>query len=203
LIGYIGQLMGTPMNRPDSTTLELSPVPRGQDIDIDRGMNLLFPHTGSPMAYPTWRYRGIAPQYSVMTIGDSYYFRIFTDYSGAFFAHSSLWFYYNELHTWGNMVTRRNNEVDLIKQIESQDLIILYAADANLAKFSWGFVHDALRTYRDPARREAEVQRLIHEVHSDANWLQLIQEKALVEGLPLDTMIRRDAIYTLDHRRFP
>lgn len=203
LIGYISQLMGTVMNRPDSTTLELSPVPRGQDIDIDRGMNILFPHTGSPMAYPTWRYTRVAPQYSVMTVGDSYYFRIFTDYSGAFFAHSSLWFYYNELHTWGNMVTRRNHEVDLIKQIEAQDLIILYAADANLAKFSWGFVHDALKIYRDPARREAEIQRLTLEVQNDPNWLKIIQQKALSEGLPLDTMIRRDAIFTLEHRRSP
>jgi hypothetical protein len=200
-LGFLSQLMQTPFNRMQIEDIEWSPTPRGQDHDIERGMNLLFPHRGSPMAYPKVKWTGIEPKFNVMTVGDSYYFKAFTDFSGACFAKSSLWFYHNELHTWGSMVPMHNEQVDVLKQIEAQDLIILFTADANLKEFSWGFVEDALRRYRDPAWREPEITRLSNDIRNDANWMKLIAEKAMHDGVSVDSMLRRDAIHVLEHTR--
>lgn len=39
------------------------------------------------------------------------------------------------------------------------------------------------------------VNRFIREINNKEEWLKSVREKALREGVPLDTMIRRDAIY--------
>ncbi|MDZ7743342.1 MAG: hypothetical protein U5Q03_16795 [Bacteroidota bacterium] len=39
------------------------------------------------------------------------------------------------------------------------------------------------------------VQRFIREINKKEEWLESIRVKALREGVPLDTMIRRDAVY--------
>lgn len=201
LMGYLSDLMQTPLNRLKVTGVDWSWTPQGQDNDIDRGMNLLFPNSGYPMVYPNLKWTGVPPKFSVMTVGDSYYFKAFTDYSGAAFAKSYLWFYHNELHTWGNMVTRRNNEVDIIKEIESKDLIILYTADANLKLFSWGFVDEALAAYRDPVRRAAEIARLSDVIRADSSWFQRVAAAAIDSQVPVDTMLRRNATFVLDNGR--
>lgn len=201
LLGFIEQQIQTPLNRFEISEIEYPAQPRGEDGDIDRGMNLLFPNSGYPMAYPKVKWKGIDPKFSVMTVGDSYYFKAFTDFTGAAFAKSSFWFYHNELHTLGNLVIRSNDEVDIIREIESNDLIILYCADANLKLFSWGFVEDALRAYRDPVRREAEIDGIVANIRKDPNWLQVIQHFADSTHLPLDSLLRANASYVFETAR--
>ncbi len=198
--GFISQVTKVPLKRFYYSEVEWD-APRGEDADLNRGMNLLWPLPASQMAYPKITWGTGEQKLKVLTVGDSYYFKNFTDFTGAIFEQSHFWFYFKELCINGAPKSFSNDQVDVRREIESQDVVVLYASDSHLPSMGWGFVEAALKAYRDPIWRQKEIDRLSADIRTDANWMQQIATKSAAAGVPQDTMLRWDAIWVLENSR--
>ena len=83
--------------------------------------------------------------------------------------------------------------------------IILMTTDANLPKFPWGF--DELAVYAlknqdeytaDLITREEKINGYIDAIKSSPEWLENIKAKAAEQNIPLNSMLRLDAIYMVE-----
>lgn len=203
LFGYISKQMQTELNRFTVTKVHYPSPASPVDDDINLGMNLLFPLPATPMAYPEIQWKGRPKRLKVLTIGDSFYFKAFTDFSGSAFEQSKFWFYFRELHEASQPKPKSNAEVDLRMEIESKDLILLYVADPHLKDLGFGFIESTLEAYRDPEWRAQQLNRIVADIRKDPEWMLKISEKASAQNLPLDTMLHRDAVWVLENSRLP
>lgn len=201
LLGYLSLLTGTDLPRIRVDRVEWSDLPRGADDDILRGMNLLFPPTSERLAYPTLHFEGPPPRLRVLTVGDSYYFKAFTDFSGDAFETSQFWFYFRELHVHGQEQVFDRASIDLRTQVNQQDLILFYISDGNLRFKGWGFPEAVQAAFSDPQWRAREIARLSTDMRKDAAWMEKIAAKAATEGISVDSMLHRDAIWVLENTR--
>jgi hypothetical protein len=203
LFGFISKQMQTELNRFSVTKVHYPSPASPIDDDINLGMNLLFPISATPMAYPEIQWKGKPQKLRVLTIGDSFYFKAFTDFSGPIFEQSKFWFYFRELHQTGQPNPKSNAEVDLRMEIETQDLIMLYVADLHLTDLGFGFIESALEAYLNPEWRSQQLGRIVGDIQKDPEWMAKISEKAAAQNLPVDTMLLRDAVWVLENSRLP
>jgi SGNH hydrolase-like domain, acetyltransferase AlgX len=200
LLGYVAGMTQTMLPRYAIDHVEVKPGPEGEDSDIQRGMNLLFPIGTTPMGYPSVKWNEATPNLKVLTIGDSYYWNPFVNYTSHAFAASHFWFYYRDLSIFGSPQGFPTAQVDLGNELESQNVLMLYTSDAHLVDFSGTFIPDALRYFRGPLSAEA-IARVCEDIKNDTNWYQQILAKSAQEGVTSDSMLRRDAIWVLEKER--
>lgn len=196
LMGFISDLTKTELNRLTVTGVDWEPA-KGEDNDINRGMNLLFPLPAPQMAYPRYTWKGIPPRFKILSIADSYYFRTFSSFTLPVFEASHQWFYFRELHFCGEKKNLPTEEVDLLQEVESQDIVMIFTSDRNLTDFGFGFIEKAL-----PLLREAAVHRIIDEICLYDGWMQQMVDKATAEDVALDVVLRRDATWLLNEKLF-
>jgi hypothetical protein len=151
--------------------------------------------------YPALRWDDGEKQLKVLSIGDSFFFHAFTNHSAPVYQSAHFFFYFDELHIQGQERPVPRGEVDLLKEMDMQDVIQLYVSDANLARLGWGFIEAAWDVYFDPARREPKLQQIQSQIRADANWMKLLHVKSGEQQLPLDTILRRDAIWVWENTR--
>ncbi|MFN8393363.1 MAG: hypothetical protein U0176_01675 [Bacteroidia bacterium] len=201
LIGYLQAYTGTELNRIKVKSVHF-PVPASiVDNDLNLGMNLMYTPPVPEMAYPEVEFTGRPRKLRVLTIGDSFYSKMFTEFSGDIFEQSHFWFYFRELHRREAPAALPTAQVDLRKEIESQDVILLYMVDSHLRELGFGFVEAAIAAFQDHPWREQEIARISKDISRDPNWIGQIATKASAIGVPLDTMLRRDAIWVLENTR--
>jgi hypothetical protein len=201
LLGFLEKFTGKELPRFEVKQVHY-PLPASPiDDDINLGMNLVFHHQAPMMAYPELVWNDKPKKLHVLTIGDSFYFKMFTDFSGEAFESSHFWFYFREFHINGQRQTFRRHELDLRLEIESQDVVMLYMADPHLTDIGFGFVEETLKAYHDPAWRRPRINRIRQDIQKDPAWMQKIADKAAAAGVPVDTMLERDAIWVLENSR--
>jgi SGNH hydrolase-like domain, acetyltransferase AlgX len=200
LLGYVAAATATPLSRFKIERVNMSPGPVGEDGDINAGMNLLFPLPTTPMAYPEIRWLPQPPKLRVLTVADSYYFHPYSDFTNHAFASSHYWFYFRELYKMHDPKAYLNAEIDFAKEMLEQDVVMLYVSDAHLVDFSWGFLDAAMNYFRGPLP-PSEILRVSNEIKADSSWYAQIQAKAANEHLPVDSMLKRDAIWVLEMNR--
>ena len=63
---------------------------------------------------------------------------------------------------------------------------------------SFGLPIDTILIYRVDMGREAAITKMIRGMKADSAWYGSIQEKARAKDVPMDTMLRMDAVYLID-----
>ena len=197
LFGHLGQMFGRELNRFDITKVTMEPAERDEDDDVSRGMNLIFHLPTRPAAYHEFKWQQKPKQLKVLTVGDSFYFRAYAIYSGMVFEQSHYWFYYEQLYKYGDNAPILTPDVDFSKEIADKDLIMLYANDANMARYGWGFIDRLWSEYFDNTR---EILRIANDIRNDPVWMAQIVEKAAKKGIPVDSMLKKDAIWVYEQR---
>ena len=176
----------------------------GPDRDIEDGMNLMFDIPNQPLAYPEISYDESGKEKpSVIVISDSFFWGLFN--KGLIkhaFENGEFWFYNHEIYLPGKEGAGMVSEVDLLNKLMSKDIIILMTTDANLPKFPWGFDESAIYALKnqkgymaDLITREEKINGYINAIKSSPEWLENIRIKAAEQNIPLDSMVRLDAIY--------
>jgi hypothetical protein len=130
--------------------LVLSDSLRESDSDIGDGLNLMFKLRTFPMAYSSYApgVRLDRPELRVLTIADSYWWRLFDlGIAENLFRRGKFWYYNREVYPESYTSPTAVCRLDLQKEIEGQDVIIVMATDANLPKFGWGFIENAYDVY--------------------------------------------------------
>jgi len=179
---------------------------RDQDQDIEDGMNLLFDIPDNEMAYPKIREvnceRREEPK--LLTVADSYYKGIFklAKESGAI-KKSMFWFYNKQVFPHADTIDLRVEDVDIQKEIESNDIILLLATDANLFKFAFGFIDNVYDLYftkledRKSYKREQRILNYVEEIRNDPIQNQKTREKSIRKGLSFEEELRNNAKYRI------
>jgi len=119
------------------------------------------------------------------------------------FDDGQFWYYNQTIYQPTLPSGRPVDSANVRQELLEKDVVVLLTTDANLPGFPWGF--DAL-AYRALfvgdsaylAQREEKIQGYIFAIENTEEWLEMIRQNALERNLPLDSMIRVNAIYMVD-----
>ncbi len=129
---------------------ETSSTNKEGDYDIGEGMNILFQTPTYPMAYPKFHIEH--PEKNTtkgLFIADSYYWGMFNyGFSNSIFGEGQFWFYNNEIYPDSFDEQKLVGGIDIRKEVESNDFIVLMSTDANLYKFAFGFIDRLYEAYK-------------------------------------------------------
>jgi len=136
----LGGLLGCAL---DSIPLRIERdiIPRGTDNDIERGMNLLFDLKRDTMAYcvPLYMGQGHAP--TVLAIGDSYYWNLFSNgFRDRLCRHGGFWYYFREAHPDFVFDHKGVKDLDLRTEVLKNEVLLLVMTEPQLPRFGWGSV---------------------------------------------------------------
>jgi hypothetical protein len=179
------------------------------DIDIEKGMNLLFRFQPELMAYPEvlFEENEAKTKPSVLVVGDSYYWQIFGMGISTIFNRSDFWYYFKSAHSPRYDKTKNIEEVDIVDEINQHEVIILMSTDVHLPNLGWNFVETLFDYYHgkiirakiDPSYNE-DIKRAMDNIKDNKEWLKQVAEKARTNNIPLDSMIYLDAKWTVDEQ---
>lgn len=208
LLSYIEEKRNIDLPDVNIGQVQLSEELIDPDRDIEDGMNLLFDISNQPMANADISYDEagkVKPK--AIVISDSFFWGLYgkgiLKYA---FNNGEFWFYNREIHSPDKDSPGMVSEVDYFGEIMKTDVIILMTTDANLPKFPWGFDESAVYALNNLEeylaklkKREEKINAYIEAIHSSPEWLEGIRLKALEKNVPLDSMLRLDAIYMVEN----
>jgi len=187
--------------------IDFTAQPRDDDYDIAAGMNLLFNLPTFKMGYPKLIFETnpnkIRP--NVLTIADSYYWQMFNaGIPKEIFNNGRFWFYNKQIYPDSYDKPITVSEINLKKEIEKQDVIMILGTEATLPDFGWGFIESAYKVYtsnfsQDNAEYEKKIADFENSIRNTPEWLSKVNEKANNNNISLDSMIHLDAIWMVEH----
>jgi hypothetical protein len=119
------------------------------DYDIGEGMNLIFRTPTFPMGYPQYHIEQSENNTSkVLFVADSYYWGMFNNgFSETLFNDGKFWFYNESIYPDSYDAPLSVKNIDIRKEVEKNDVIVLLSTDANLFKFAFGFIDQLYAVY--------------------------------------------------------
>ncbi|MCX6273070.1 MAG: hypothetical protein NTU44_18010 [Bacteroidetes bacterium] len=198
LFRFIEKLRGIRMIDFGWDGLEISRKLRDTDDDIGEGMNLLFPISSPPGAYPRFYFRerpgDIRPD--AIVIGDSFWWTVFgKGISGRMFNENKFWFYFADAYD-GKGGSTKVNQLDLKKELDSTQLVLLLSTEASLSSFFFGFAETVYPLYF-PENEDEQFQVFRNLIQWDKGWLGVVRSNMVKSGRTLDEEIDYEARTTL------
>ena len=139
---YIEGMRGISLGKMITTNTELSDSLKFTDYDAGKAMNLLFEMPHSKMAYPQLKFEDLPldKRPSLLVISDSYYWNIYTaEIPMHLFKHGEFW-YYNSIAQFDQDKAREVKSLDLKKEIEAKDIIMIMVTERFLYNYDWRFI---------------------------------------------------------------
>ena len=197
---YMERSAGIKMPEMHLKDIKMSSKFKGTDYDIEESMNLLFRIPNKKMAYPKIDYKSFSDtkKPKVLTVGDSYYWNIHgSGYASALFKNPTFWYYNKMAHSKEYKKPRKVEELNIKKEIEKQDFIILMSTEPLLKRFAYGFIDNAYGIYSGN-KTTPNIEQLMK---NDSIWLKKISLKAKERGISIDEMIKLDAQWLADQKK--
>jgi len=176
------------------------------DVDIENSFNLIFWFKRQLMEYPKVKFENgpntIRP--NVLIVGDSYYWGLSAAYNieNAFSDKSDFWYYFKKLEH--DTVTKN----ELQQELAREDVIVLLATAHNWADIGWGFVQSTYNLYNGhkikPEDNPAYIRELnvtMENIRKNKKWLESIVNGAKEKGIPLDSAVKLNAIWVMEHEK--
>jgi hypothetical protein len=182
---------------------------RDQDDDAAKAMNLLFNLPTEKLAYPKVLFESDKNKTkpNVLAVTDSYYWGPYSMGISKAFGLSHFWFYYREAYPESFTKESDPTTFNLKDEIDKHDVFILMATEATLDKLGWHFienVYDLFRMYDNKNYDFAfwnKVIKIKDKMRSDQKWSDYLMKKAQDKGIPLDSMMTLDAIWTINNEK--
>lgn len=130
--------------------IESSNEMRYSDDDIEKGMNLLFDIEDLTMGYPEFHIEELesAEKTKMLTVGDSFFTCMFRWIKPKeVFNNGQFWFYNKEAFHKGSSEPIILEGINVLKEVEKNDVVIIMTTDANLPNFTFGFVDQLFDCY--------------------------------------------------------
>jgi len=179
----------------------LSDSMRYADNDIGELMNLWWPVKHTPMPYLHFCYKQEGKtRPKVISIGDSYWYGFsYTGITANVFAKDIYWFYFRDILE-NEQKTGTVANVNLKKQLFSQDLVILMVTEATFQLFPYGFIDGFFNKCMplSPEILKMKLENYIVKIKNDPAWYQIVEEKARTNGLSIDEQLKLDAQFMID-----
>jgi hypothetical protein len=205
LIRHIERLHSCDLPDMKWQSIEVSDTARSRDADVLKSMNLYSnPPQNMQLAYPQILFESDTAKNSVkvLTVSDSYWYGpVYMGVPASVFGGGQFWYYYNKVipsprpgekvEVW---------ELDLKKEIESNQVIMLLYSDGNLPMFGNNFIPDVYEMYTSPQtfyprmERFKLIQHYAKEIRNNPLLLKKSTSKSNELRISLDSAIRFDAM---------
>lgn len=186
-------------------SIEVVDTARSRDADVLKSMNLYDnPSQKMKLAYPNILFENdsLKNRTKVLTISDSYWYGpVYMGVPRNCFAGGEFWYYNNRVVP--TRVAGEKTEVwelDLKKEVESNQVIMLLYSDGNLGSFGNNFIPDVYEMYTSPTtfkiRNEAnkQIQVYAKQIREIPGLLKKSTLKSKELQVPLDSAIKLDAM---------
>lgn len=186
-------------------SIEVVDSARSRDADVLNSMNLYSnPRQNMTLAYPKiyWEEDSLKNTTRVLTISDSYWYGpVYMGVTQKAFGFGEFWYYNNRVVP--TRVAGEKTEVwelDLKKEIENNQVIMLLYSDGNLPTFSSGFIDNVYELYTSPAtyyarqERNKQIQTFAKQIREIPGLLKKSTQKSSDLQIPLDSAIKLDAM---------
>jgi hypothetical protein len=200
IVRYIEKLRGTDLPDIIIDSIIISDTAAQRDKDIAEGMNLMFDIPSERLAYPQYTINEQGKDKPrVFVIADSFFWNMYHTYLGhQLFTFTGFWYYFRELYSKYDQLSPQGRRPRAHEAISNNDIIILSCSDASLGKLFWGFIDETSDYYKldfTTRTRKDKIEDYAKGIRNSPEWLETVSRKAQQQGLPLDTMIMRDAVY--------
>lgn len=189
---------------------ELSENYKEPDTDIEDGMNLMFPIDNFPMPYASHHVveKGKTKP-RIMVVADSFFWQLFEQgILATVFSDGEFWYYNSQILTPSRLSQGPLDVmlVDRRKKLLEKDVVILLTTDANLPQFPWEWDErswEILYKYDEllQQKRKDAIRGIIENIRGSQEWMDLIEKKAAENEIPVDSMLKLDAIYIYETNR--
>ena len=197
---YCKNRLGLALNDYTWKPIVLSTDLTKSDMDIEKGMNLIFKIPNYSMPYTKMKFAKNNPNTArTIVIADSFFWQMFNlRFATKLFNKGQFWFYNNKIYPKRNGGAKVE-DLNLAKEVINQDLIILMTTEPVLKRKYWNFIDMAYEAIFNPNAQEEynkEVSLLTKRIKSDPKWMKSIKKNALARDISIDSMIVVAAEYT-------
>lgn len=181
---------------------------RSPDRDLWEGINIFSKPDDYAMPYPEFYFKKAINEAmpSVIVVADSYYWQWYgSGYATSAFGKHDFWYYNKQIipGDGGQPIDRHN--VDLLTRVMDADFILLLQTDANMPRYSFGFIkdlYDAIQSAQDfDEVALAEIQATINRISKSPSYMELITEKASRRNISAEEMLRIDATWIYNQKK--
>lgn len=167
------------------------------DFDAENLMNLFFKLPRDPMPYPQFVFNDdqtkIKPK--TLVISDSYYWQAYKAHiPHEIFDWGGFWYYCNTARRQENNTETVTpvDEMDLSKQLLQQNVIVLFASQATLHLYPYGFDTRAYELFK-PLDTLESVNYYKKAILKDEKWKSSIERKAQKNQVSFEVQLEKDA----------
>jgi SGNH hydrolase-like domain, acetyltransferase AlgX len=197
LIHYLSLKLNAKLPEIIIDRIDLSRVPKDDDDDISRTMNLFWGIPQQELAYPKFHFRSdqTTKRPSALFIGDSYYWNWYKQgIIRHIFRIMEFWYYDQEVYPESFFNKKFTWNIKLKNAIERQNVIILLQTN-NWKDYDFGngFVDRAWPEYDTSANNR--IRCIENYLIKGQKNMRIFEKKAIELSVPLEYVIRRDAIY--------
>jgi len=205
IIRHIEKLHNCDMPALRWDSIEVVDTARSRDADVLKSMNLYAnPSQNMKLAYPMIYFEedSLKNRTRVLTISDSYWYGpVYMGVTQKAFGYGEFWYYNNRVVPNREAGVKTEVwELDLKKEIESNQVIMLLYSDGNLGGFGNTFIPDVYEMYTTPetyyARQERskQIQTYAKQIREIPGLLKKSTKKSTDLQIPLDSAIKLDAM---------
>ncbi len=140
---YIENVTGKNMSIKKYIAIENTNIPRGDDNDVEKAVNLLYPIDNIEYNYPIVDYIKDSTAYypNVSVVADSYWWTVNNVYS----PHNQynnyyFMYYFKTVFDKEKEISSNLNDIEFKSYIDNSDIVILMTTEANFSWFPYGFI---------------------------------------------------------------
>lgn len=188
--------------------MEVSKKLRSPDQDLWEGMNIFIEPNDPAMPYPEFYFENPDKEAMprVIVVSDSFYWQWFGGgYAKRSFKSHDFWYYNAQVISGSGKETVERHNADILARVMATDFIILLQTDANMDRYSFGFIHElfeAIQKHSSLSQEDLlEIEKIMEGMRSNANYLKSIEEKAIKRHVPLEEALRGDAMWVFENKK--
>jgi len=202
ILNYCRSLFSKPIPAYARKGIEWSDTARFADSDFEEPMNLLFSLQRAPYAYPQLEMisstlKNYRPK--VIVIGDSFFWQIknIKLLMRIFSEDSQFWYYFKTSFPITDANGTEIQNMDVIAEIESADIVMLAGSMGTLGDFPFG-VTDYYKANHDKPNLLKSLSGLIR---NDTVWMKKLNDSASAGGMPVEKIIHAAAARIIKEKR--
>lgn len=199
IIKKIESLLNKEMVEIKVDNVEHSYIADHQDSDIEKALNLALPIPIPLMTYPEVSFiNNNAFKPKAITISDSFFWQLFHfGLHKSVFSYGEFWFYNKQIFIDTILMSDEVRYINPTERIQQSDIVILMATESNLDQFPFGFNQEYGQKVANNAEIDKKIKNLMKYIRSNEKWFEKIKNKAIDQGISVDSMLYLDARYSI------
>lgn len=200
LVNYIEHIRNTDLVNYRHDSIVTSSQALKTDYDVGKALNLLCKLPSETLAYPVFEFEddSIKKRPMVLAVADSYYWNIFnTRLPLHLFGNEAFWYFNAKVYPDSYYEPTSVEDLDLKREVEKQDVILLMVTERFLYKFDWGFI-DRLYYLYTPDYFQYPQYDGVAMALSLSTWFDDLIEEAHSKGVSLPEILWSNAGYLFE-----